>query len=103
GTDLFHIFAKAIMGTVIHKKLGNVSFGLAIAFLVGAIGGVTGGGVINRTLYEINPILSDTFISIVFVVLLGFLGFYSMLDFLKQRKVDMVDVHGGSGGHTAKN
>ncbi|MFP4325625.1 MAG: sulfite exporter TauE/SafE family protein, partial [Desulfonatronovibrio sp.] len=34
GTDLFHIFAKAIMGTVIHKKLGNVSVGLAIAFLV---------------------------------------------------------------------
>ncbi len=25
GTDLFHIFAKAIMGTAVHKKLGNVS------------------------------------------------------------------------------
>ena len=25
GTDLFHIFAKAIMGSVIHRKLGNVS------------------------------------------------------------------------------
>jgi hypothetical protein len=24
GTDLFHIFAKAIMGSVIHRKLGNV-------------------------------------------------------------------------------
>jgi len=59
GTDLFHIFAKAIMGTVIHKKLGNVSVALAIAFLVGAGLGVTGGGVVNRTLYEINPILSD--------------------------------------------
>jgi uncharacterized protein len=99
GTDLFHIFAKAIMGTVIHKKLGNVSVALAVAFLVGAGVGVTGGGVINRTLYEINPILSDTFISVVFVVLLGFLGTYAMLDFLRQRKVDVVDVHGGSGGH----
>ncbi|MFW6357307.1 MAG: sulfite exporter TauE/SafE family protein [bacterium] len=100
GTDLFHIFAKAIMGTVIHKKLGNVSVALAVAFLVGAGVGVTGGGVINRTLYEINPVLSDTFISVVFVVLLGFLGTYAMLDFLRQRKVDVVDVHGGSGGHT---
>jgi uncharacterized protein len=100
GTDLFHIFAKAIMGTVIHKKLGNVSVALAIAFLVGAGVGVTGGGVINRTLYEINPILSDTFISVVFVVLLGFLGTYAMIDFLRQRKVDVVDVHGGSGGHS---
>ncbi len=25
GTDLFHIFAKAIMGSVLHKKLGNIS------------------------------------------------------------------------------
>jgi hypothetical protein len=29
GTDLFHIFAKAIMGSVIHRKLGNVSVPLA--------------------------------------------------------------------------
>lgn len=101
GTDLFHIFAKAIMGTVIHKKLGNVSVALAVAFLVGAGVGVTGGGVINRTLYEINPVLSDSFISVMFVVLLGFLGTYAMLDFLRARKVEVVDVHGGSGGHGA--
>jgi uncharacterized membrane protein YfcA len=86
GTDLFHIFAKAIMGTAVHKKLGNVSVGLAVAFLVGSGIGVTGGGVINRTLYETNPILSDTFISILYVVLLGFLGFYSLNDFLRLRK-----------------
>ncbi|MFN3660788.1 MAG: TSUP family transporter, partial [Brevinematales bacterium] len=48
GTDLFHIFAKAIMGTAVHKKLGNVSVSLAVAFLVGSGIGVTGGGVINR-------------------------------------------------------
>ena len=39
GTDLFHIFAKAIMGSVIHRKLGNVSVALAATFLIGAIGG----------------------------------------------------------------
>jgi len=37
GTDLFHIFAKAIMGSVIHRKLGNVSVPLAVVFLLGAI------------------------------------------------------------------
>ena len=37
GTDLFHIFAKAIMGSVIHRKLGNVSAALAMVFLIGAI------------------------------------------------------------------
>ncbi len=100
GTDLFHIFAKAIMGTVVHKKLGNVSVGLAVAFLVGAGIGVTGGGAINRSLYEANPVLSDTFISVVYVVLLGFLGFYSLYDFLKLRKVDaQVGAHGGESPH----
>ncbi|MCA1985488.1 MAG: sulfite exporter TauE/SafE family protein, partial [Desulfovibrio sp.] len=44
GTDLFHIFAKAIMGTVVHKKLGNVNVPLAVAFLVGSILGVLVGG-----------------------------------------------------------
>ena len=83
GTDLFHIFAKAIMGTVVHKKLGNVSVALAVAFLVGSGVGVTGGGVVNRTLYEMNPLLSDMFISVVYVVLLGFLGIYALTDFIK--------------------
>ncbi|MBT8763988.1 sulfite exporter TauE/SafE family protein [Desulfohalobiaceae bacterium Ax17] len=96
GTDLFHIFAKAIMGTAVHKKLGNVSVGLAVAFLAGSIGGVLGGGILNRFIYELNPLLSDVFISIVYVLLLGFLGSYAMIDFLKSRKSDIGgDVHGG--------
>lgn len=86
GTDLFHIFAKAIMGTAVHKKLGNVSAKLAIAFLVGSGIGVTGGGLVNRALYELNPLLSDTFISLIYVFLLGFLGIYSLIDFLNLRK-----------------
>ncbi|RJP57781.1 MAG: sulfite exporter TauE/SafE family protein [Deltaproteobacteria bacterium] len=100
GTDLFHIFAKAIMGTVVHKKLGNVSTGLAIAFLVGSVFGVTGGGVINRTLYEKNPVLSDTFISVVYVLLLGFLGVYALLDFFRLRKMEgEVGAHVGESPH----
>lgn len=99
GTDLFHIFAKAIMGTAVHKKLGNVSVGLAVAFLVGSGLGVTGGGVINRALYEANPVLSDLFISVIYVILLGFLGIYSLVDFLRLRKSDAdADAHGGAGG-----
>ena len=33
GTDLFHIFAKAIMGSVLHRKMGNISVSLAVTFL----------------------------------------------------------------------
>ena len=86
GTDLFHIFAKAIMGSVIHRKLGNVSVPLAATFLIGAIVGATAGGLINRVLYDINPVLSDAFITTIYSLMLGGLGAYAMLDFLKCRK-----------------
>ena len=106
GTDLFHIFAKAIMGTVIHKKLGNVSVKLAVAFLVGSAGGTFIGGFINKTLYNIDPLLSDTFISVIYAVLLGFLGTYAMLDFIKSSRSSAAtgggghDAHGGPSGVT---
>ncbi len=83
GTDLFHIFAKAIMGSVIHRKLGNVSVPLAFVFVIGALMGATGGGLLNRYLYELNPVLSDAFISSVYVFMLGFLGIYALTDFLR--------------------
>jgi len=98
GTDLFHIFAKAIMGSVIHRKLGNVSVPLAFTFLIGAIGGATLGGVINRVLYEINPVLSDAFITTIYSIMLGGLGAYAMTDYLKARKKAGPaggDAHGG--------
>jgi uncharacterized membrane protein YfcA len=103
GTDVFHIFAKAIMGTTVHKKLGNVSVKLAMAFLVGSAGGTFIGGSINRFLYDKDPILSEAFISLVYAVLLGFLGFYAMLDFWKSTRGPATgggDAHGGPSGTT---
>jgi hypothetical protein len=86
GTDLFHIFAKAIMGSVLHRKLGNINVSLAITFLIGSITGATLGGMLNRYLYDLNPILSDLFITSVYVFMLGFLAFYAMADYLKAGK-----------------
>ncbi|MBM9603059.1 sulfite exporter TauE/SafE family protein [Desulfopila inferna] len=86
GTDLFHIFAKAIMGSVLHRKLGNINVSLAITFLIGSITGATLGGMLNRYLYDLNPVLSDLFITSVYVFMLGFLAFYAMADYLKARK-----------------
>ncbi|MBW2005589.1 MAG: sulfite exporter TauE/SafE family protein [Deltaproteobacteria bacterium] len=103
GTDLFHIFAKAIMGSVIHRKLGNVSVPLAAVFLIGAIIGATVGGLINRVLYEINPVLSDAFITTIYSLMLGFLGAYAMRDFLKARKAPKAEPpHGGGSAHGGK-
>jgi hypothetical protein len=101
GTDLFHIFAKAIMGTTVHKKLGNVSVKLAIAFLVGSGAGTFIGGAINKGLYNKDPLLSEMFISSIYAVLLGFLGFYALFDFIKSSKAGGGgDAHGGSSGTT---
>ena len=104
GTDLFHIFAKAIMGSVIHRKLGNISVPLAVVFLIGAIIGATIGGLINRLFYEINPVLSDAFITTIYALMLGFLGLYAMMDFLRARKaeVDILAPHGGGGEQEGK-
>jgi uncharacterized membrane protein YfcA len=103
GTDLFHIFAKAIMGTAVHKKLGNVSVKLAIAFLAGAIIGAVVGGTINRALYNANPLLSEAFISAIYAILLGFLGVYALSDFIKATRGVKSgppggDAHGAHGG-----
>jgi uncharacterized protein len=101
GTDVFHIFAKAIMGTTVHKKLGNVSTKLALAFLVGSGGGTFIGGWINRLLYDKDPLLSEAFISLVYAILLGFLGLYAMMDFWRSRKgASGGDAHGGPTGTT---
>ena len=91
GTDLFHIFAKAIMGTAVHKKLGN-----------GSGAGTFVGGAINKGLYNKDPLLSEFFISTIYAVLLGFLGFYALFDYLKaSRKDSGGDAHGGSHGGPA--
>ena len=82
GTDLFHIFAKAIMGTSIHRKLGNISVKLALVFLAGSLLGTIIGGAINKGLYDTNPLLSELFISSIYALLLGFLGFYALWDYL---------------------
>lgn len=86
GTDQFHLFAKAIMGTTIHSKLGNVSLRLAVWFVVGSLVGVTAGGTVNRAIYAQSPALSDAVISLVYVVVLGFLGFYAVADWRRARR-----------------
>jgi len=101
GTDLFHIFAKAIMGSVLHKKLGNISISLAVTFLVGSIAGATLGGMLNRFLYDLNPVLSDLFITIVYVIILGFLSFYALIDYFKARKGDLASSAPGAGAAEA--
>ncbi|MFZ5774532.1 MAG: sulfite exporter TauE/SafE family protein [Thermodesulfobacteriota bacterium] len=101
GTDLFHIFAKAIMGSVLHRKLGNVSVSLAVVFLIGSVGGATLGGWINRSLYEANPVLSDAFITTIYVIMLGFLCSYALYDWYRSTRPSNQPAQ-SSGGHGAQ-
>lgn len=105
GTDLFHIFAKAIMGTAVHRKLGNVSVKLALAFLAGSGLGTVIGGTINKAVYNINPLLSNFMISVIYALLLGFLGFYALFDFLRASRgtnetLSESSGHGSQRGHS---
>src|SRR5512139_716790 len=86
GTDLFHIFAKAIMGSVLHKKMGNVNMKLALYFLVGSIIGASLGGIIQKAIYSANPVLSDAVVSIIYALILGFLSWYGISDYFKKKK-----------------
>ncbi|MBU2499244.1 MAG: sulfite exporter TauE/SafE family protein, partial [Proteobacteria bacterium] len=54
--------------------------------------------------YEINPVLSDAFITTIYALMLGSLGFYAMADFLKARRVERErDFQGaGKGAHGGK-
>ncbi|MDI1472136.1 putative membrane protein [Thermodesulfovibrio sp. N1] len=99
GTDQFHIFAKAIMGTVIHKKLGNVCVGLAVAFVIGSVLGATTGGYIQRTIYNWDPVASEAFISVIYAIILGFLGFYGLRDYIKLSKARKKGGQAGGDAH----
>ncbi len=86
GTDQFHIFANSIMGTAIHKKLGNVNIGLALWFVLGSCAGVTLGGWLNRLVYALSPSLSDCLIGGMYILFLGLLGFYALYDWIRARR-----------------
>ena len=86
GTDQFHLFAKAIMGTTIHRKLGNVNLRLAVWFVAGSFFGVTLGGMASRAIFTHSPAMSDAVISLVYVLVLGILGLYAAGDWLRLRK-----------------
>lgn len=97
GTDLFHIFAKAMMGATLHGKMGNIAVRIAAVFVIGSVIGATIGGMINRSLYETDPVLSDAFITSVYAIMLTGLGAYALTDYLKSRKRgDTGDMHGGN-------
>jgi uncharacterized membrane protein YfcA len=85
GTGQFELFAKGIMGTTLHRRMGNVNVRLAAWFTAGSVVGVTIGGRLTRQVYAANPVLSDAFIGVVYVCMLGLLAIFSLADWYRQR------------------
>jgi uncharacterized protein len=50
---------------------------------------------LNRYLYDLNPVLSDLFITMVYVFILGFLSFYALTDYFKARRGEAVGKQAG--------
>ncbi|HTU03171.1 MAG TPA: sulfite exporter TauE/SafE family protein [Candidatus Sulfotelmatobacter sp.] len=86
GTDQFHLFAKALIGTSLHRRLGNVNLPLALWFIVGSFFGVTAGGTLNRAVYHMSSAASEVLINGLYVLVLGCLALYCLADWLSVRK-----------------
>ena len=49
------------------------------------------GGMLNRYLYDLNPVLSDLFITSVYVFILGFLSFYALSDYFRSKRANSTE------------
>jgi uncharacterized membrane protein YfcA len=88
GTGMFYIFVAAIMGSAMHRKLGNISLPLVAVFGTASLVGVNFGAGLNKRLYAGNPLLSDLVITALYIVLLGFLAVYSLCLFWRLLRLE---------------
>ena len=75
GSSLTYIFGASLIGTLVHRKLGQVDFRIGAPMIVGVIVGVEFGKIINETVLKaIGTAGSNLFVSVLYVVLLGLLS-----------------------------
>lgn len=92
GSNITHKFGKAIMGARRHRELGHVDRKLGLLMLITALIGVRLGVWVNETLFKAAPgegdggVIGDLYISIVFVVVLGIVGLFMLIDTLTTKK-----------------
>jgi hypothetical protein len=86
------------MGQGVNTEDGNVSGQLALAFLVGSARASSSAEAINKGIYKRIRFVRNMFISVIYAILLGFLGFYALFDF---HQVQPWGRRPRSGGHDA--
>ncbi len=84
GTGLALIMGSSIINTLKHRHLGNVDLRLGLIMLTGTVPGVFLAEQLNSSLEEADII--GPVIRYVYIVFLGVLGGFIILDHLKQRR-----------------
>ena len=78
ATDSNQIVASATSGAYAHYRMGSVDFKMGLFIFAGGFVGSTVGVEIIKFMREVGEV--DFFIEIIYVVLLGILGFFMMAD-----------------------
>lgn len=93
ASDSNQIVASASSGAFAHRKLGNVDVKLGLVLLSGGIVGSTIGVQVIRVLKAMGNV--DFFIKLVYVVVLGFVGFFMLKESYSTMKNGEASKDGG--------
>lgn len=84
GTDMAHIVGKSTISTFRHAKFGNVDIRVALTMAVGTMIGVETGATLIEYLKKIGQV--DTIVSIIYVLFLGSLAVFILIESWSARK-----------------
>jgi len=87
GTDMTHVVGKSIVATFRHWRFGHVSAVIALIMLIGTFSGVEAGAQVVR--YLTAKGLAGTVVRSVYMVILAFLFFYMLYDYLRARRIEI--------------
>ncbi len=80
GTDLAHMGGKSIVSTIRHGKFGNVDIKLGVSMILGTTAGMELGARVVMALEHAG--VADSVIRKIYVVFLGFIGTYVLIDYI---------------------
>jgi len=86
GTDLAHIVGKSLVSTFRHFKFGNVSLVIALTMIPGTMVGVEIGAQVIQYLKGLGPERVNSVISLIYVVLLGSLALFTLIESWRSKR-----------------
>ncbi len=90
ASDSNQIVGASTSGTIAHFRLGNVDFKMGILLLIGGVAGGTLGVQIIKVLRQLGN--ADFLIKITYVLMLGFIGSYMLLESIQSLKKSKKEV-----------